>query len=448
MATNYVNKYKDADIDFDQAMTEAKLVATTFLQLGGRGDEHEILLKLNTEIADIERTLEKVKEEGAKASAETQAAIKAAQAELASVQEELSKSLQEKDQQIYALHMSIKALQESHKLQMMAFDNTKASLEQQLKAAHVAGDTTLIESLQNSIKDLDQQIAEAMSFYQASMDKKHKQIQLLQKESEDIKATLSKKMAVLQHQIVEHKTKLKELQHEIASQVEKHQKHILYLYEKVYETIEDLSASIQKGGLSHPQQFLLQFQGKDSRLVSTVTASKDRRWDASNWDRWTRIFSGKPPSQKDFLDVVLDIMKNNGWEIPDVGGQGKYKHYLGTPIRPWDGIYSINGVATVSDSQKKRLINDCDLGLDFIMSVRPVSYKFRAGADDDRHYGFLGDQVKTALKGKAFAGVSESEEGIGMIYTELLAPLVKAVQEQQDQIETLKAEIRLLRQTR
>ena len=120
------------------------------------------------------------------------------------------------------------------------------------------------------------------------------------------------------------------------------------------------------------------------------------------------------------------------------------KYMLGTPLRKWKAVWAETGVILTSDQKDKHFIQDSDLGLDFVMSLRPVSFKLRVEAQGRRHYGFVAQEVAPALKGRSFAGLVDSEAGYGVIYTELIAPLVKAVQEQQKQIDDLKAQVRKL----
>lgn len=118
---------------------------------------------------------------------------------------------------------------------------------------------------------------------------------------------------------------------------------------------------------------------------------------------------------------------------------------VGSPLRRWEEIYAKNPTINTSDPKHKKHVKDCDLGLGFVMSLRPVSFQWRVEAQGARHYGFLGDEVLEALQGRSFAGVVEAQGGIGIRYTELISPLVKAIQEQQAQIESLKVEVRKLR---
>ena len=115
----------------------------------------------------------------------------------------------------------------------------------------------------------------------------------------------------------------------------------------------------------------------------------------------------------------------------------------------WDDIRATNGSIQTSDQRDKTTVTNIDLGLSFIDSLRPVTYKWddRSGYTGTRtHMGFIAQEVATALGNKATgralwtndeAGTDVNDMGNevqtverqGLRYTELLAPLVKAVQE-------------------
>ena len=115
----------------------------------------------------------------------------------------------------------------------------------------------------------------------------------------------------------------------------------------------------------------------------------------------------------------------------------------------WDDIRATNGSIQTSDQRDKTTVTNIDLGLSFIDSLRPVTYKWddRSGYTGTRtHMGFIAQEVATALGNKATgralwtndeAGTDVNDMGDevqtverqGLRYTELLAPLVKAVQE-------------------
>ncbi len=95
-----------------------------------------------------------------------------------------------------------------------------------------------------------------------------------------------------------------------------------------------------------------------------------------------------------------------------------------------------------SDRRLKRDIQDSDLGLDFIEKLRPVSYYLKKGKQQ-QSYGFIAQEVETALGKTGTSMVSQEDDAMKtyeLDYPELIAPLVKAVQQQQQEIADRKAE--------
>jgi hypothetical protein len=90
---------------------------------------------------------------------------------------------------------------------------------------------------------------------------------------------------------------------------------------------------------------------------------------------------------------------------------------------------------TTSDRHWKKEINSTELGLNFINSLRPVSYTRINDGDGKIEYGFIAQEVEESLEnaGVKDAGmISKDASGcLGMRYNDLTAPIVKAIQEQQ-----------------
>mgnify|MGYP003134792008 CR=1 FL=1 len=107
----------------------------------------------------------------------------------------------------------------------------------------------------------------------------------------------------------------------------------------------------------------------------------------------------------------------------------------------WDDIYATNGTIQTSDRNEKENIVATDLGLAFVNKLSPKSFK-RKGKNRT-HYGFIAQDIEQIITdlGKTttqFApliksDVSEEKDGskysYGLRYDELLAPIVKAIQE-------------------
>jgi len=132
----------------------------------------------------------------------------------------------------------------------------------------------------------------------------------------------------------------------------------------------------------------------------------------------------------------------------------------------WSEIFCSNGTINTSDQNEKTDIADCTLGLEFINALRPVKFKWietegRPGVRT--HYGLLGQEVETVLGGAAsdtaiwtnaliearpelpadpernvlaVPAVEEHYEQ-GLRYTELIGPMIKALQEIDDRVNGL-----------
>ena len=112
-------------------------------------------------------------------------------------------------------------------------------------------------------------------------------------------------------------------------------------------------------------------------------------------------------------------------------------HYNGG----WVNIGNFNnstGVYTAtSDINKKKDFELSTIGLDAILSLKPTLYRMTKENNTEKHLGFIAQEVKEFIP-QAFVN---DEDFIGLDYQAITATLVKAVQEQQAQIEELKAMI-------
>ena len=138
----------------------------------------------------------------------------------------------------------------------------------------------------------------------------------------------------------------------------------------------------------------------------------------------------------------------------------------------WKNIYAGNGTIQTSDRTKKTNIADLETekAKSFVMGLKPSTYKFIDGTSDRTHYGLVAQDVEELMESldmssKDFAGfiksprqvmvevegengemTSELQEVEGeydysLRYDEFIAPLIKMVQMQQAEIDTLKTEI-------
>jgi len=133
-------------------------------------------------------------------------------------------------------------------------------------------------------------------------------------------------------------------------------------------------------------------------------------------------------------------------------------HDLGANVLRWDDVYATNGTIQTSDERDKASVADIDLGLAFVNDLRPVTYTWddRSGNVGARtHMGFVAQEVATVLGDEASnravwihasaeqttdpetGEVDEGRDIQGLRYNELMAPMVKAIQELTARIEAL-----------
>ena len=147
---------------------------------------------------------------------------------------------------------------------------------------------------------------------------------------------------------------------------------------------------------------------------------------------------------------------------PDTNGGA----YLGSGSYKWHSIYCTDGAFNGSDRKLKENIADLDAESNkaFVLSLRPVSYKLKTGEGKRTHNGFIAQEVREAAENtvgdiaayqasvidgdeeKYFDPTVPDEKLLWQLnYSELIAPIVKLVQSQQQEIEQLKKEVEKLK---
>ena len=160
-----------------------------------------------------------------------------------------------------------------------------------------------------------------------------------------------------------------------------------------------------------------------------------------------------------FAWQVLYSSRNNNMTVGNVIPFTNNTYDLGNSTYYFDDIYATNGTIITSDRNLKSNISDSDLGLSFVNSLRPVSYKFNnipAEIDSSgsilsyktgsrTHYGLVAQELSSSLSsvGKTtldFAGITTGSS-MGLRYTELISPVIKAIQELSDEVNQLKLQL-------
>ncbi len=159
----------------------------------------------------------------------------------------------------------------------------------------------------------------------------------------------------------------------------------------------------------------------------------------------------------------------------------------GASGKRWTEIWAANGTINTSDRNKKENIEETKLGLNFVLDLKPVSWKWKDEPSrqieeitykktyDNKgkfkelvpekniktipekkykrlHHGFINQDIEDLLKEKNistndFSGfVLDKETGVRALrYDSFIAPMVKAIQEQNKMIQELKLEIEKLK---
>ena len=121
----------------------------------------------------------------------------------------------------------------------------------------------------------------------------------------------------------------------------------------------------------------------------------------------------------------------------------------GTSARRWQTVYATNGTIQTSDIRLKKNIHALSYGLKEVLMLNPVGYNWKDNTGGNK-IGLIAQEVRKIVP-EVVTG-DESKEHLGMNYAELVPVLVNAIKEQeqhlktqQDQIDSLKKEIDLLK---
>lgn len=150
---------------------------------------------------------------------------------------------------------------------------------------------------------------------------------------------------------------------------------------------------------------------------------------------------------------------------------------LGSNLVKWKEVYSVNGTIQTSDRNEKNTIAEltAEQAQSLIYGLKPSTYKMNAGTSSRTHWGIISQDIEELLNELGwtsldFAGfikspkmteikydektgkcireseVIEGEYDYSLRYDEFIAPIIKVVQTQHEEIENLKQDIDFLKQ--
>jgi hypothetical protein len=97
---------------------------------------------------------------------------------------------------------------------------------------------------------------------------------------------------------------------------------------------------------------------------------------------------------------------------------------------------------SASDRRLKKNIKDLNTGLDLITKLRPVEFQMNNG-DNRINYGFVAQDIEKLIgpDNSILTIGGDADRTLGLRYTDFIAPMVKAIQEQQETIKEQQKEI-------
>jgi hypothetical protein len=175
-----------------------------------------------------------------------------------------------------------------------------------------------------------------------------------------------------------------------------------------------------------------------SSLVSNTTGSNNTSLGTNT------LYSNITGSGNTAIGVAADVASGNLSNATALGYQAVAD--ASNHVRIGNGsVTQIGGQvawSNLSDLRMKTNIANLDLGLDFVMALRPVSFTLKQG-NRRTDLGFIAQDVE-ALLGDSYnlLGIgADNARTLSLRYTDFIAPLVKAIQEQQAQIDQQRSEI-------
>ncbi len=129
---------------------------------------------------------------------------------------------------------------------------------------------------------------------------------------------------------------------------------------------------------------------------------------------------------------------------------------LGNATYRWSTVYATNGTINTSDARDKSNIRPITYGLSAVMQMRPVSYSWKEQPGQGTKLGFIAQDLQQVIPevvadsqmvivGEGEAPQMVPAERLGVYYSDIIPVLVKAIQEQQGQIDSLRQELEAMK---
>ena len=153
-------------------------------------------------------------------------------------------------------------------------------------------------------------------------------------------------------------------------------------------------------------------------------------------------------------DGGTDVLAFSSSLVPTVDEEDR----LGGPNRKWLDVWAMDGTINTSDRREKKNISALEYGLAEILQMQPVSFNWKSKNSPDTKLGLIAQDVQTLIpevvkthiwkKDEATGTLTKKElDRLGVYYSDLVPVLIKAIQEQQKVIDSLKTALVINKET-
>lgn len=153
-------------------------------------------------------------------------------------------------------------------------------------------------------------------------------------------------------------------------------------------------------------------------------------------------------SAETLQDAGNYTLSTNGDFRTDLDDEGQ----LGTSYERWRQLWAMDGTINTSDERDKTNIRDLNYGLKEIMQLRSIRFNWKTKLENGDKIGLIAQELKKVIpevvrdfdyKKNEATGKDEKIPAahLGVMYADIIPVLIRAIQEQQSQIEELKAKL-------
>jgi hypothetical protein len=148
-------------------------------------------------------------------------------------------------------------------------------------------------------------------------------------------------------------------------------------------------------------------------------------------------------SNEEFQDGGSHSLSLNAHLSPEVDASRS----LGRSNFRWNTLYALNGTINTSDRRDKESIQNLPYGLSEVLQLRPVSFRWKSHPEMGRKVGLIAQEVQPLMPELVHDRDWETDEEsgrllpqpaerLGLAYSDMIPVLIKAMQEQQQIIES------------